>query len=191
LNKETPPRGVGNITRHSDAPNQAKPIREFGARGECDKRSKDPESTRNNWVMANPRHGGVFKAMKLHNYQFRFRAETRGHGGRAGSVRQAAAACAGMGMRKVQAEVVSAIRFRLPIRGLFLDGQEVGSGVLLTRDQLAAAGGGGGRPARGPQITGGQERGSGPVVAFQLLQPELACRQRSTTARCRPGSGFH
>jgi hypothetical protein len=45
--------------------------------GESDNRSKDPESTLHNWVMANQRMAAVFKAMKYH-YQFVFARES-GH----------------------------------------------------------------------------------------------------------------
>jgi len=76
LNKETP-HGAWEYHEHLIPKTKPKPIRIWMHVGESDNRSKDPESTLHNWVMANQRMAAVFKAMKYH-YQFVF-ARDSGH----------------------------------------------------------------------------------------------------------------
>ncbi len=76
LNKETP-HGAWEYHEHLIPKTRPKPIRIWMHVGESDNRSKDPESTLHNWVMANQRMAAVFKAMKYH-YQFVF-ARDSGH----------------------------------------------------------------------------------------------------------------
>jgi enterochelin esterase-like enzyme len=76
LNKETP-HGAWEYHEHLIGKTRPKPIRIWMHVGENDNRSKDPENTLHNWVMANQRMAAVFKAMKYH-YQFVF-ARDSGH----------------------------------------------------------------------------------------------------------------
>jgi enterochelin esterase family protein len=76
LNKETP-HGAWEYHEHLIAKTKPKPIRIWMHVGENDNRSKDPENTLHNWVMANQRMAAMFKAMKYH-YQFVF-ARDSGH----------------------------------------------------------------------------------------------------------------
>jgi enterochelin esterase-like enzyme len=76
LNKESP-HGAWEYHEHWLLKTKPKPIRIWMHVGENDNRSKDPESTLHNWVMANQRMAADFKAMKYH-YQFVF-ARDSGH----------------------------------------------------------------------------------------------------------------
>jgi len=76
LNKESP-HGAWEYHEHWLLKTKPKPIRIWMHVGESDNRSKDPESTLHNWVMANQRMAAAFKAMKYH-YQFVFARES-GH----------------------------------------------------------------------------------------------------------------
>lgn len=76
LNKETP-HGAWEYHEHLIPKTKPKPLRVWMHVGESDNRSKDPESTLHNWVMANQRMAAAFKAMKYH-YQFVFARES-GH----------------------------------------------------------------------------------------------------------------
>jgi len=68
LNRETP-HGAWEYHEHLIAKTKPKPLRVWLHVGENDNRSKDPESTLHNWVMANQRMAAVLKALKYH-YQF-------------------------------------------------------------------------------------------------------------------------
>jgi enterochelin esterase-like enzyme len=74
--KETP-HGAWEYHEHLIPRTKPKPIRIWMHVGENDNRSKDPESTLHNWVMANQRMAAALKAMKYH-YQFVF-ARDSGH----------------------------------------------------------------------------------------------------------------
>jgi predicted alpha/beta superfamily hydrolase len=76
LNKESP-HGAWEYHENFILKNPAKPLRIWMHVGEQDNRSKDPESTLHNWVMANQRMAAVLKARKYH-YQFVF-ARDSGH----------------------------------------------------------------------------------------------------------------
>lgn len=76
LNKESP-HGAWEYHEHWIPKTKPKPIRIWMHVGENDNRSKDPESTLHNWVMANQRMAAAFKIMKYH-YQFVF-ARDSGH----------------------------------------------------------------------------------------------------------------
>jgi enterochelin esterase-like enzyme len=76
LNKESP-HGAWEYHEHWLLKTKPKPIRIWMHVGESDNRSKDPENTLHNWVMANQRMAAAFKAMKYH-YQFVF-ARDSGH----------------------------------------------------------------------------------------------------------------
>jgi enterochelin esterase-like enzyme len=76
LNKESP-HGAWEYHEHWLLKTKPKPIRIWMHVGENDNRSKDPENTLHNWVMANQRMAAAFKAMKYH-YQFVF-ARDSGH----------------------------------------------------------------------------------------------------------------
>jgi enterochelin esterase family protein len=76
LNKESP-HGAWEYHEHWLLKTRPKPIRIWMHVGENDNRSKDPESTLHNWVMANQRMAAAFKAMK-YRYQFVF-ARDSGH----------------------------------------------------------------------------------------------------------------
>ncbi|HLY12505.1 MAG TPA: alpha/beta hydrolase-fold protein, partial [Planctomycetota bacterium] len=76
LNKETP-HGAWEYHEHLIPKTKPKPIRIWMHVGENDNRSKDPESTLHNWVLANERMAAVLKAMRYH-YQFVF-ARDSGH----------------------------------------------------------------------------------------------------------------
>lgn len=76
LNKESP-HGAWEYHEHFILKNRPKPLRVWMHVGENDNRSKDPENTLHNWVMANQKMAAVFKAMKYH-YQFVF-ARDSGH----------------------------------------------------------------------------------------------------------------
>ena len=75
-NKETP-HGAWEYHEHLIPRTKPKPLRVWMHVGENDNRSKDPESTLHNWVMANQRMAAVLRAMKYH-YQFVF-ARDSGH----------------------------------------------------------------------------------------------------------------
>jgi len=76
LSKETP-HGAWEYHENLIPKTKPKPIRMWMHVGESDNRSKDPEKTLHNWVMANQRMAAVLKAMKYH-YQFVFARES-GH----------------------------------------------------------------------------------------------------------------
>ncbi|HVR83521.1 MAG TPA: alpha/beta hydrolase-fold protein [Planctomycetota bacterium] len=76
LNRESP-HGAWEYHENLILKTPAKPLRIWMHVGEMDNRYKDPESTFHNWVLANQRMAGVFKARKYH-YQFVFARES-GH----------------------------------------------------------------------------------------------------------------
>lgn len=76
LSKESP-HGAWEYHENFIPKSPAKPLRIWMHVGESDNRSKDPESTLHNWVMANQRMAAVLKARKYH-YQFVFARES-GH----------------------------------------------------------------------------------------------------------------
>lgn len=75
LNPETP-HGAWEYHEHLIPKEKRKPIRIWMEVGENDLRSKDPESTLHNWVMANQRMAFEFKK-KRYPYQFVFAQEAR------------------------------------------------------------------------------------------------------------------
>ena len=76
LNPESP-HGAWEYHEHLIPQSKPKPLRIWMHVGENDLRSKDPESTLHNWVMANIRTAAVLKAKRYH-YQFVF-ARDSGH----------------------------------------------------------------------------------------------------------------
>ncbi len=82
VNQQSPlnpdsPHGAWEYHEHFIPEQKAKPLRIWDEVGENDIRSKDPESTYHNWVLANNRFAGALKAKKYH-YQYVF-ARAAGH----------------------------------------------------------------------------------------------------------------